>query len=81
MTSTVRTTSTRPAKVLVVDDEEPIRTLVRGYLERERFEALTAADGPTALEMPMVIPVMVRVVRSLRRKSSRRSRMTIQLSG
>lgn len=42
--------TTRPARVLIVDDEEPIRTLVRGYLERERFEALTAADGPNALE-------------------------------
>ena len=50
VTSTVRTTSTRPAKVLVVDDEAPIRTLVRGYLERERFGALTATDGPSALE-------------------------------
>jgi DNA-binding response OmpR family regulator len=42
--------ATRQARVLVVDDEEPIRTLVRGYLERERFDALTAADGPSALE-------------------------------
>jgi DNA-binding response OmpR family regulator len=50
VTWTVRTTSTRPAKVLVVDDEEPIRTLVRGYLEREGLEALTAADGPSAVE-------------------------------
>jgi DNA-binding response OmpR family regulator len=39
-----------PARVLVVDDEEPIRDLVRGYLQREQFEALLAADGTSALD-------------------------------
>ena len=41
----------RPAQVLVVDDEEPIRELVRGYLTRERLGVLTASDGSTALEL------------------------------
>jgi DNA-binding response OmpR family regulator len=40
----------RPAKVLVVDDEAPIRDLVQGYLRREQLEALVAEDGPSALE-------------------------------
>jgi DNA-binding response OmpR family regulator len=39
------------ARVLVVDDEEPMRDLVRGYLEREQLEPLTADDGPSALDM------------------------------
>lgn len=39
----------RPAKVLVVDDEAPIRDLVEGYLRGERLEALAAEDGPSAL--------------------------------
>jgi len=37
------------ARVLVVDDEEPIRNLVHNYLVRNHFEALTAEDGPGAL--------------------------------
>ncbi len=38
-----------PARVLIVDDEAPIRDLVRGYLEREGFAVATAADGPNGL--------------------------------
>jgi len=38
------------ALVLVVDDEEPIRELVRTYLRRERLDVITAEDGPAALE-------------------------------
>src|SRR6266540_1124621 len=37
--------------VLVVDDEQRLRELVRGYLEREGFGVLTAADGPVALDL------------------------------
>jgi two-component system alkaline phosphatase synthesis response regulator PhoP len=37
--------------ILIVDDESNLTDLVRGYLEREGFSVLTAADGPTALEM------------------------------
>ncbi len=40
--------SERP-RVLVVDDEEPIRRLVRGYLEGDGFDVVEAADGPAAL--------------------------------
>jgi DNA-binding response OmpR family regulator len=36
--------------VLVVDDEQPIRELVRTYLRRERMDVITAEDGPTALQ-------------------------------
>ncbi|HEX2882983.1 MAG TPA: response regulator transcription factor [Candidatus Limnocylindria bacterium] len=37
-------------RVLVVDDEPPIRELVRSYLAREGMEVSTATDGPSALE-------------------------------
>jgi len=39
-----------PALVLVVDDEQPIRELVRTYLRSERMDVITAEDGPAALE-------------------------------
>ena len=38
-------------KVLVVDDEQSLLTLVKGYLEREGFEVLTAQDGEAALAL------------------------------
>jgi len=38
-------------KVLVVEDEEHVSELVTLYLEKEGFEPLTAADGPSALKM------------------------------
>src|SRR5438876_11159467 len=37
--------------ILVVDDEQRLRDLVRGYREREGFSVLTAADGPSALDL------------------------------
>ena len=37
--------------ILVVDDEQRLRDLVRGYLEHEGFAVLTAADGFTALDL------------------------------
>ena len=37
--------------ILVVDDEQRLRDLVRGYLAREGFAVFTAADGLTALEL------------------------------
>jgi DNA-binding response OmpR family regulator len=40
----------REPRVLVVDDERPIRDLVRTYLVREGMEVTTATDGPSALE-------------------------------
>jgi Response regulator containing CheY-like receiver, AAA-type ATPase, and DNA-binding domains len=36
-------------RVLVVDDEAPIRALVRGYLELEGFEVREAETGPAAV--------------------------------
>ena len=40
-----------PTSVLVVDDERSLVALVRGYLEREGYRVLTAADGPAALDL------------------------------
>src|SRR5205814_3240086 len=37
--------------VLVVDDEPNLARLLRTYLEREGFAVVTAADGPTALDL------------------------------
>jgi two-component system, cell cycle sensor histidine kinase and response regulator CckA len=36
-------------KVLIVDDEEPIRELVQRVLERTGFTIVLASDGPSAL--------------------------------
>src|SRR3954452_20104374 len=38
-------------KVLVIDDEAPIRLLCRVNLEAEKMEVLEAADGPSGLEL------------------------------
>ena len=43
-------TDARAPLVLVVDDEQPIRELVRTYLQAEQMDVITAEDGPTALE-------------------------------
>ncbi len=40
-----------PARILVVDDEPTIREVLASYLRRGGYEALTAADGPTAVAM------------------------------
>jgi DNA-binding response OmpR family regulator len=40
----------RPPRVLVVDDEQPIRAVVRGFLEREGMTVAEAPDGPAAVE-------------------------------
>lgn len=37
--------------ILVVDDEQNLVDLVKGYLEREGFVVLTAVDGPSAVEV------------------------------
>jgi two-component system, OmpR family, alkaline phosphatase synthesis response regulator PhoP len=37
-------------KVLVIDDEAPIRLLCRVNLEAEKMEVIEASDGPTGLE-------------------------------
>jgi len=38
-------------KVLVVDDEEDVRTFLTAVLRRHGYETLTAADGGEALEV------------------------------
>ncbi len=40
-----------PATILIVDDEENIRSLVRAYLEADGFVVHTAADGPQGLAL------------------------------
>ncbi len=40
----------KPARILVVDDEERIRRLIRMYLEREEYEVEEAEDGDAALQ-------------------------------
>ena len=37
-------------KVLVIDDEAPIRLLCRVYLEAENLDVIEAADGPSGVE-------------------------------
>lgn len=41
------------AKILVVDDEERIRRLLRMYLERENFEIIEAENGREALDLAL----------------------------
>lgn len=43
-------------RVLVVDDEKPIRNLCRIMMEQENFYCDEAADGPTALKMLETAP-------------------------
>jgi len=40
-----------PARALVVDDEEGLLKLIRGYLEREGFDVTTATNGESALDV------------------------------
>jgi DNA-binding response OmpR family regulator len=44
------TTTNDQIRVLVIDDEAPIRLLCRVNLEAEGIEVLEAADGPSGLE-------------------------------
>ncbi|HUE60026.1 MAG TPA: response regulator [Acidimicrobiales bacterium] len=41
----------RPRMVLVVDDDEMIRRLVRAVLEADEFEVAEARDGESALQL------------------------------
>ena len=44
------------SRILVVDDEAPIRTLLRAYLEAEGFEVAEASTGAEALEQALRAP-------------------------
>jgi len=46
----------RMTHVLVVDDEDNLVDLVRGYLEREGFSVSTAGDGPAAVDAARTEP-------------------------
>jgi DNA-binding response OmpR family regulator len=48
---TLMATAADTAPILVVDDDPKIVTLVRTYLERERYPVVTATDGRTALRL------------------------------
>jgi DNA-binding response OmpR family regulator len=49
--ATPRPSAAHHITVLVVDDEEPIRQLVHGYLAREQMDVLSAGDGQAGLEL------------------------------
>src|SRR5215813_11887309 len=51
--------SAAPAKVLVVDDEGPIRKLLRMGLTAHGYEILEAPDGKTSLELLVQKPDLV----------------------
>lgn len=38
-------------KILIADDEPEIRSLLRLYLENEKYEIIEAEDGQQALEL------------------------------
>lgn len=48
-TATERPTDAKPPVVLVVDDDEAIRTVVRWQLDDDGFRVVEADDGPSAL--------------------------------
>ncbi|HEX8982715.1 MAG TPA: response regulator transcription factor [Ktedonobacterales bacterium] len=45
-----------PRRVLVVDDEEPIREVLAEYLRQAGFSVLKAADGPEAIRIATATP-------------------------
>jgi len=38
-------------KILVIDDEQPIRSLLKTMLEREGFDIMTASDGKEGMKL------------------------------
>lgn len=49
--ATLRSMTNPQPTILVVDDEPPLRDLVRSYLEHEGFAVLTADNGLAAIEL------------------------------
>ncbi len=39
------------SKILIVDDEPWIRSLIMAYLQKEGYDLREAADGPTAIKL------------------------------
>ena len=52
----------RPIKVLIVDDEDTIRTFLSAFLQDEGFDVAVAADGEEALRQLMLHPVEVGII-------------------
>ncbi len=46
-------------KVLVIDDDDPIRDLIRMWLEREGFEVFEAENGKKGIEAHIAHPVQI----------------------
>ena len=55
-------TNLRPIRVLVLDDEEMVRTNLSAFLEDEGFTILTAASGEEALQLLKREPVELGVI-------------------
>ena len=43
--------STIMSRILIIDDQDPIRRVLRDILENEKYQIDDAANGPTALQM------------------------------
>jgi DNA-binding response OmpR family regulator len=56
MTATGDDAARLSRRILVVDDEEPIREVLAQYLRRAGFVVLEAADGPEALRIATTTP-------------------------
>lgn len=48
--------------ILVVDDEEPVRSMVRAHLEPHRYKVLVAKDGPEALTLSQEYPGLIHLL-------------------
>lgn len=44
------------ARILIIEDDQQLRELLRAFLEREGYEVLDAADGEKGLEMQRAQP-------------------------
>lgn len=54
--SSTKTANTRTMKILVTDDEDMQRNLLKGFLEKKGYDVVTAANGSEALEKFNKIP-------------------------
>lgn len=52
----------RPARILVLDDEAPIRSFLERALRRAGFEPVAVADGPAAIAAATSGPIDVALV-------------------